>query len=522
MKKVTWTALLSLTAVLASCNSAMKPEAVIPMPTEKNTVSTAPIYGESASGEYIVVFSKAAQAKGQSIAKLGTSNMVQTLGLEPQGVQVQAVYSEVLQGFAAKLSASNVQKLVNDPRVAYLQAKQTYEAIATQSNATWGLDRIDQRNLPLNTSYVYNTTASNVTAYILDTGLNTTHVDFGGRASIGYDVINDGQNGRDCQGHGTHVAGTIGSATWGVAKGVKLVAVRVLGCDGTGSNQGIIQAINWVAANAQKPAVVNMSLGPRSRAVDQAMDDAITAATNRGITFVLAAGNSNDDACFYSPARTPVAITVASSTNTDARSSFSNYGSCVDIFAPGSNITSTWIGSTTATNTISGTSMASPHTAGAAALVLAANPTWTPQQVRDFLVTNSTPNKITDPKGTANRLLYVGDGGTTTPPTPTDPCTGTNCTKYTGSLTSGGSQYQPNGTYFNYAGGTLKGWLQGPSGTDFDLRLLKWNGSAWSTVARSEGTTSTEAITYNGTSGYYMFQVVSYSGSGSYTFWMQR
>ncbi|GGJ36338.1 S8 family peptidase [Deinococcus roseus] len=521
MNRVTSAALLTLTLALASCNSTAPQDAGLPMPSSKNTVTEAPIYGNSASGEYIVVFRKTATVQGQSISKLGAGQVVQMLGLEKQGVQVQAVYSDVLDGFAAKLSGSNVQKLTADPRVAYLQAVQTYHAVDTQTSPpSWGLDRIDQQNLPLSNSYTYSTSGTGVTAYILDTGLNTTHVAFSGRASIGYDVINDGQNGKDCQGHGTHVAGTIGSSTYGVAKNVKLVAVRVLGCDGTGSNQGIIQAINWVAQNAQKPAVVNMSLGPQSRSVDQAMDDAIASAISRGITFVLAAGNSNDDACYYSPARTPAAITVASSTSTDARSSFSNYGTCVDIFAPGSNITSTWIGSTTATNTISGTSMASPHTAGAAALVLSANPAFTPQQVRDTLVNTATQNKITDPKGTANRLLFVGQG-TTQPPT-TDPCSGTNCSKYTGSLSSGQSAYQPNNTYFNYAGGTLKGWLKGPSGSDFDLVLYKWNGSAWQAVSRAETSSSDESITYNAGSGYYTWEVVAYSGSGSYSFWMQK
>lgn len=521
MNRVTSAALLALTLALASCSSNTPQDSSLPMPDQNNTVQSAPIYGHSENGQYIVVFRKSATLQGQSINKLSAGQMVQALGLERQGVQVQAVYTDVLDGFAAKLSASNVQKLASDPRVAYLQAVQTYHAIDTQSNPpSWGLDRIDQRDLPLSSSFTYSTSGTGVTAYILDTGLNTTHVAFGGRASIGYDVINDGQNGRDCQGHGTHVAGTIGSSSYGVAKNVKLVAVRVLGCDGTGSNQGIIQAINWVAQNAQKPAVVNMSLGPRSRSVDQAMDDAINSAIGKGITFVLAAGNSNDDACYYSPARTPAAITVASSTRTDARSSFSNYGSCVDIFAPGSDITSTWIGSTTATNTISGTSMASPHTAGAAALVLSANPTFTPQQVRDTLVNTATLNKITDPKGSPNRLLFVGQG--TTPPPTTDPCSGTGCTKYTGSLSSGQSVYQPNGTYFNYAGGTLRGWLKGPSGSDFDLVLYKWNGSAWQVVSRAETSSSDESITYNAGSGYYTWEIVAYSGSGSYSFWMQK
>jgi subtilisin family serine protease len=339
---------------------------------------------------------------------------------------VTHTYTAAVRGFAVRLTAEKAQKLAGDPRVASVQQDSVVTTSATQSPVTWGLDRIDQRALPLSNSYTYNTTASNVTAYIIDTGIRTSHSEFGGRASAGYDAIGDGQNGQDCQGHGTHVAGTVGGTTYGVAKAVRLVAVRVLNCSGSGSNAGVIAGVDWVTANAVKPAVANMSLGGGAAA---ALDTAVTNSINSGVTYAVAAGNSNANACNYSPARAAAAITVGATTRTDARSSFSNYGTCVDIFAPGTDITSAWRTSDTATNTISGTSMASPHVAGGAALYLAANPTATPAAVRNALVAAATPNVVTNPgTGSPNLLLYTGTGGTTPPPTGT---TFTNAADYT-------------------------------------------------------------------------------------------
>jgi subtilisin family serine protease len=298
--------------------------------------------------------------------------------------------------------------------VDYVEEDSVVEAIATQQNATWGLDRIDQRDRPLSTTYTYDTTATNVNAYIIDTGIRTTHVDFGGRAFHGTDTVGDGQNGNDCNGHGTHVAGTVGGATWGVAKGVRLFRVRVLSCSGSGSNSGVIAGVDWVRANHIKPAVANMSLGGGA---SSALDTAVNNSINAGVTYAIAAGNSNANACNSSPARVPAAITVGSTTINDARSSFSNFGTCLDIFAPGSSITSAWSTSNTATNTISGTSMAAPHTAGVAALFLAANPSATPAQVRDALVNNASLNKISGAgTGSPNRLLFSLFGGAPPPP----------------------------------------------------------------------------------------------------------
>ncbi|MFF3317990.1 S8 family serine peptidase [Streptomyces sp. NPDC003035] len=325
------------------------------------------------------------------------------------GVTPQHVYRSVLKGFSTSMSQAKAAALAADPRVAYVEQNTTVRMAETQPGATWGLDRIDQRNLPLSTTYTYNTTATNVTAYIIDTGIRTSHSEFGGRARVGTDTIGDGQNGQDCQGHGTHVAGTVGGTKYGVAKGAKLVAVRVLGCDGSGTTAGVIAGVDWVTTNAVKPAVANMSLGGSA---NQSLDDAVKRSIASGVSYSVAAGNGiligiPVNACNYSPARVPEAITVGATDSADKRASFSNYGTCLDLFAPGVSVTSAWKDNDAATNTISGTSMATPHTAGVAALYLAANPTATPAQVRDALVNNATSGKVQDARtGSPNKLLY--------------------------------------------------------------------------------------------------------------------
>ena len=278
----------------------------------------------------------------------------------------------------------------------------------SQINAPWGLDRLDQRALPLSTTYSAPTEAINARAFIVDTGINKTHIDFGSRVVSGFDAISTGGDGsNDCNGHGTHVAGTVGGAAYGVAKGITLVPVRVLDCAGSGTNTGVIAGLDWVASQHQAGQldVVNMSLGGgASSALDTAVNNAIT----RGISVVVAAGNSNANACNYSPARVPAAITVAASDRSDIRATFSNYGSCVDVFAPGVSITSTWIGSTNATNTISGTSMASPHVAGLAALTLQLNGALTPAQLASVITANATTGIITSAgTNTPNRLVFI-------------------------------------------------------------------------------------------------------------------
>ncbi|HET7487133.1 MAG TPA: S8 family peptidase [Acidimicrobiales bacterium] len=464
-------------------------------------------------GRYIVVFRKGTPAAAAAAARAEATG---------RGANVTAVYTHALDGFAAALSPAAVDALRRNPNVELVEADATVQAVDTQAGATWGLDRIDQRALPLDGSYTYDNTASPVTAYVIDTGILTTHTQFGGRASGGYTAIADGNGTTDCNGHGTHVAGTIGGSTYGVAKQVSLVAVRVLGCDGSGSNSGVIAGVDWVTGNHQagQPAVANMSLGG---GISSALDTAVANSIADGVTYAIAAGNSNANACNYSPARVAAAVTVGATTSSDARASYSNYGTCLDLFAPGSSITSAWYSSDTATNTISGTSMATPHVAGAAALYLQANPTATPSAVRDALVAVATPSVVTSAgTGSPNRLLYSRLNGT--PPPPPPPPSGCSLPEtWTGSLSgTNDTDIYPNGTYFSSTGGTFKGCLRGPSGTDFDLYLKKWNGSSWVTVAQSITTTSSEDITYTGTSGYYYFLVKSYSGSGTYTFAMQR
>jgi subtilisin family serine protease len=439
-----------------------------------------------------------------------------------RGATIHNRYRHALRGFAATLSKRALEALRNNRHVAYIDADRTMVANPTQSPATWGIDRIDQRNLPLSNSYTYNFTGSGVKAYIIDTGIRFTHTQFGGRAISGFDAI-DGGSADDCNGHGTHVAGTVGSATYGVAKSVTLVAVRVLNCQGSGTNAQVIAGVDWVTGNhgPGQPAVANMSLGGGANA---SLDNAVNNSINDGVTYAIAAGNSNANACNYSPARVAAAITVGATTSTDARSSFSNYGSCLDIFAPGSNITSTWHTSDNATNTISGTSMATPHVAGVAALYLQGNPSATPSAVRNAIVSSATPGVISNPgSGSPNLLLYsLLTGPPPPPPPPPGQCSLPE--SYSGSLSGTGDyDYHPNGNYFYSArSGTHTGCLRGPGNADFDLYLYKWNGYYWAVVAASESSDSSEDINYNGSVGYYLWEVYSYSGSGSYEFGMKR
>ncbi|MDI6102536.1 S8 family peptidase [Actinoplanes sp. NEAU-A12] len=339
-------------------------------------------------GSYIVVLKSGAQEAGVT---------------KSYGGAVQRSFGTALNGYEATLTEAQAKRLAANSKIAYVEQNQVVSLNATQTNAPWGLDRIDQRARPLSTTFTYPVTASNVTAYIIDTGIRYTHSQFGGRATAGYDAV--GSGAVDCNGHGTHVAGTVGGSTYGVAKAVRLVGVRVLNCSGSGTTAGVVAGVNWVTQNAVKPAVANMSLGGgASSTIDTAVRNSIAS----GVTYAIAAGNSNANACNASPARVPTAITVGATTSTDARASYSNYGTCLDIFAPGSSILSAWYNSNTATNTISGTSMAAPHVAGAAALVLSRNTGYTPAQVASALTGSATPNVVTNPgSGSPNRLLFV-------------------------------------------------------------------------------------------------------------------
>lgn len=381
------------------------------------------------------------------------------------GAKVLTTWRDALRGFHANMSAQQARRLAADPAVKYVEQDQVVTGFPTQSpTPSWGLDRIDQRALPLNNSFTYPNTGSGVTAYIIDTGIRISHNDFGGRATWGTNTTGDGNN-TDCHGHGTHVASTTGGTAYGVAKGVSLIAVKVLNCQGSGTTQGVINGINWVTSHhTTGAAVANMSLGG---GFSQANNDAVTNSIADGVSYAIAAGNSNANACNYSPASTPNAITVGATGSNDARASFSNYGTCLDIFAPGVSITAAWSTSNTATNTISGTSMASPHAAGVAAIIKAANPSFTPLQVRDKMVADSTTGVVTSPgSGSPNRLLYVDNGGTTPPP-------GT--------------------TLFEDTFETNLGWTTNPNGTDTATTGVWERGdpeaTSWSGTSLQQGTT---------------------------------
>ncbi|MBA3532527.1 MAG: S8 family peptidase, partial [Ardenticatenales bacterium] len=346
--------------------------------------------------QYIVVFKNGisrAQSKAQ-VKEIVTQH----------GGRLLLSYEHVLNGYAVQMPEEAVFALQRNRNVSFIEQDFVVAAADTQTGATWGIDRLDQRDLPLNSSYTYNTSGSGVHAYIIDTGIRLTHSEFVGRIGNGFDAVTAGGNANDCNGHGTHVAGTVGGTTYGVAKKVMLHPVRVLDCNGSGSNSGVIAGVDWVTANHSKPAVASMSLGGSA---SSALDSAVQNSIGAGVTYAIAAGNSSSSACNYSPARVSAAITVGSVTSSDTRASSSNFGSCLDLFAPGVSITSAWYTGDSATNTLSGTSMATPHVAGVAALYLSTNPTALPQMVRDAIVNGATNGKVIDAgTGSPNKLLY--------------------------------------------------------------------------------------------------------------------
>jgi subtilisin family serine protease len=336
------------------------------------------------------------------------------------GGRVRYTYTRALRGFAVEASESAVRRLAADPAVAYVQRDAVYRATGMQPNPpSWGLDRVDQRDLPLNGSFTFPNDAATVHAYVLDTGIRFTHREFAGHVVSGWDTVDGDADASDCGGHGTHVAGTLGGASYGIAKAVRLVGVRVLDCSGYGTTAGVVAGVDWVTANAVRPAVANMSLGGGP---DPALETAVQRSIDAGITYAVAAGNGDalgfpQDACGTSPARIPAVLTIGATRADDTRASFSNYGTCLDLFAPGEFIRSAWASGDAATLSVSGTSMAAPHVAGAVALILAQHPDWTPSQVRDDLLARATSGIVVDPRaGSPNELLYIGTDFDPPPP----------------------------------------------------------------------------------------------------------
>jgi subtilisin family serine protease len=374
-----------------------------------NIAPSAMAAAEEKQGDYIVVLKSSEDADRNEKA------------VKDLGGRVERKFKYAINALSVKIKASDVDRLLQDPTVLSIEIDQTMYASETQSpSPSWGLDRIDQRQLPLDSSFTTTLLGRNVDVYIVDTGINTSHTDFTGRIGAGFTSIADGNGVNDCNGHGTHVAGTAAGSRYGIAKQSAVLPVRVLGCTGSGSTSGVIAGLDWIVSHhsAGNPAVANMSLGGGTSV---ALDTAVQSVINDGVTVAVAAGNSNVDACNSSPARVANAVTVGSTAINDARSSFSNFGSCLDIFAPGTSITSSWIGSISATNTISGTSMASPHVAGVVAALLGQTPLATPAQIVASLRGSATTNVVSSVGlGSPNLLLHL-EGATT--PVVTDPPT---------------------------------------------------------------------------------------------------
>jgi subtilisin family serine protease len=414
-------------------------------------------------------------------------------------------YSATLTGYSVEMPPGLAMQLSDDPRVKYVEEDGYVTESDVEYNPGWGLDRIDQRSLPFDFTFNYSGSGSGVNVYILDSGILTTHAELQGRAFNAYDAVHDNTPVNQCNGHGTGVAGVVGGATFGVAKQASLYSVRILPCTGFGTVSDLVSGIDWVTRHAVRPAVANLSV---ETTLSPTVNDAVSASISAGITYVVAAGNDSGDACVTSPSAVPGTISVGATNNMDSRVSWSNFGSCVDLFAPGEGVSTIWNSTDTTTTYASGTSFSSPFVAGAAALYLGQHPNATPAEVSGAITSAATTNIVGDPGANSpNRLLYLSFNATPPPSS----CDGA---AYNGSLTSPGTlDYQTNISGFAGSGGKYLANLQIPVGASFTLSLEKKGGTKWSTVAASP----TGSIVYNGKSGTYRWKVADVAGSGIYS-----
>jgi subtilisin family serine protease len=461
------------------------------------TAPAPPEPGDEIAGHYVVQLDPGTDAHAAAVEE------------QSRGNPVDEVFDTAIDGFAAELEPSDVARLAADPDVVSVEPDLVVGVSASEPAASWGLDRIDQHALPLNGTYRYDSTASGVDVYIVDTGVRADHSDFGGRVVAGHDVVGGvAPPASDCHGHGTHVAGTTAGTTYGIAKTATIVPVRVLNCYGSGTMSGVVAGLDWVVERHQagQPAVINMSLGGGA---SSALDAAVARATTDGIVVVVAAGNSNADACDASPARAPSAITVGATTSTDARAGYSNIGTCLDLFAPGSIIKSASKSSTTATTTMSGTSMASPHVAGVAAIAFARAPGASPAAVTEAVLDLATPGVVTSAGGGSPNLLLYGDFGPApanddlTDATPIGGTIGASSEQTVGASAEPGEPAHAGApamasVWFAWRAPTTGFLTLDTVGSDFDTRLAAYQGAAGMTsltaIAANDNGASTESL----------------------------
>lgn len=460
--------------------------------------------------QYIVILKEPRSLKQMSEESVRSfvKDQAESIAIRSGGT-VDRRYFKTLRGFAVSAEPKDIDKIVNHPEVAFVEVNRKIDLFYNQSNAPWGLDRIDSRS-GLDGEYTFKATGQGVNAYIIDTGIRSTHEQFDGRVAEGFSSIDDNRGTEDCMGHGTHVAGTVGSRDYGVAKDVTLYPVRVFGCSGSTTTVAILDGIEWVAQNAVAPAVANMSLGGgRSQALDMAVKNMIDA----GVIAVVAAGNSNRDACEFSPAAVPEAITVGSTTSRDQRSSFSNYGRCVDVFAPGSDIESLWSNADDATSTISGTSMASPHVAGAVALMLEDNPNLTMQEA-ELIIKQSATKGIVEKTGTSspNLMLFTSLHEIEGPlPDPENTCP--ECLNFEGGVSAGETITIPENDIFE-SDGKIKISFEADEGVTYEVQRKRflWG---WKTLEANISEDS-ERVLFEEKEGKFRVNIIGNEFGGNY------